>query len=290
MVHMARIGRTRNFFNVDLEDWHHCNFRGTLPEGHGPRVEGNTDRLLAMLERYGRPATFFCLGQVAREYPGLIKRIHHAGHEIASHGQAHELAYSQTPAQFRADVLESKERLEDLVGRPVVGYRAPSWSITTRNLWALEVLEELGFAYDSSIFPAANFLYGVAGAPRFPFVPRVGPRRLNLVEIPPSTLSFLGRRLGFGGGFYLRVLPLSVQLAAARFLNLRGHGAVVYIHPREIDAEQPRLALPLKERLIQYAGLGTTAAKLERFLETLEFMTMESYVLEAGGDLPAVAL
>ena len=180
----------KNIFTIDTEDWFHANYEDDLFRNDAAvksTVEENTEVYLEALERNHATATFFVLGFVAEQHPGLVQKIAQAGHEVASHGYGHQLVYKQTPEEFRQDILRSKKLLEDIIGKPVRGYRAPSWSITEESLWALTILEEEGFAYDSSIFPFKNFLYGISGAPRFPFAAaKYQPRAEKLLEIPPS--------------------------------------------------------------------------------------------------------
>lgn len=280
-----------NFFTIDLEDWFHGNYAGP-PQRHATStVVDDTARLLDLLDARRVRATVFCLGQVAAAHPSLIRRIHAAGHEIASHSQNHRLAYQQSPAEFRADVVECKTRLEDLCGERVVGYRAPSWSITSANLWALEVLEGLGFTYDSSIFPIKTYLYGIRDAPRAPYLPRVGGVTSSLVEIPPATYRTLGMTVGFGGGFFLRALPLGVQLRWARRMNARGERFTLYVHPREVGTRrQPRLSLSAKEHLIYYWAIGRTRAKLDAFLGRFACVRIRDFVSAERGGLPVLSL
>ncbi len=276
--------RVSNFVSIDLEDWFHQNYKTASPNKIVSTVEANTMVLLDLLGKFDVRATFFCLGQVAQKHGKLIKRIHEEGHEIASHGQNHNLAYSQSPQEFKDDVRESKVYLEELIGEKVHGYRAPSWSITTSNLWALEVLEELGFSYDSSIFPMRTFLYGVDNAPRFPYIPRIPGTRLTLVELPASTYMVFGRAIGFGGGFYLRFLPIRLQVYFAASLNEQGHPFLIYMHPREIDSNEPRLPLGFKERLIHYWGISGTERKLGAFLQRFKFILLRDFVTSCERD------
>jgi polysaccharide deacetylase family protein (PEP-CTERM system associated) len=279
----------QNFFTVDLEDWFHGNYQGAPKRYSVSTVVDDTARLLDLLARNGVRATFFCLGQVAVSSPGLIKRVHAAGHEIASHGQNHCLAYSQSPEEFRTDVLECKRRLEDITGERVLGYRAPSWSITMANLWALVVLEEMGFAYDSSIFPIKTYLYGVRGAPRFPYVPRIADGAVSLVEIPPSTFRIGGWNVGFAGGFYLRVLPTWIQIHWGRSINRTGKPFMLYVHPREIAVpQQPRLPLNRSERLIYYWAIHKTEAKLEAFFRRFECTRIRDVIVGGRHALPTL--
>ncbi len=235
-----------NGLSIDVEEAFHASaFEGLIDPATWPRMASrvvpNVDRLLELLDRHLTHATFFVLGWVAERHPGLIKRIHEAGHEIASHGNDHRLIYHQTPEEFRADVVSSKHRLEDLIGAPVLGYRAPTYSITRQTLWALDILVESGFRYDSSIFPIHHDRYGIADAPRFPYRLRT-PSGGVLVELPPSTLSLGPVNVPVAGGGYFRLYPLALTRAAIALLNrVERRPALVYLHPWEIDIEQPRL-------------------------------------------------
>lgn len=192
----------KNIFTVDTEDWFHANYEDGLFGNHKnmvSTVEANIERYLELFEQYHVQATFFILGSVARQHPGMIKKIAAQGHEIASHGYGHLLVYKQTQQEFREDVHKSKVLLEDVSGRKVEGYRAPSWSVTEKSLWALDILEELGFLYSSSIFPTKNYLYGIPYAPRFLHGCGVyGKDSLNIWNIPPSTKKIGGRYMRGG--------------------------------------------------------------------------------------------
>ncbi len=268
----------KNILTVDLEEWFHANYHTGVFSDRGTyetRVVENTRRLLEMFAEHHARATFFVLGSVAEAHPALIRKIAEAGHEIATHGYGHLLVYEQTPEEFRQDVTRARTLLEQMVGRHVKGYRAPSWSITDKSMWALELLEELGFAYDASVFPVRTYLYGMPSAPRFPYRPVVGGRTLEILEVPTSTARILGRNFPFSGGFYFRALPFSLFAHGIRSVNREGHPAIVYIHPREIDPCQPRLRLSLKERLIHYYGVKDCEAKLVRGLGSFEFTSVE---------------
>ncbi len=268
----------RNILTVDLEEWFHSNLHGWTFSDEGryeSRVVGNTQRLLELFAEYDATATFFVLGSVADAHPGLVRDIAAAGHEIATHGYRHRLVCEQTPEQFKQDVGRAKAELEDIAGRRVKGYRAPSWSVDERTLWALELLEELGFTYDASVFPMRTYLYGMSSAPRFPYRPTVGGRTLEILEVPASTVRLLGRNLPFAGGFYFRALPFAIFSGGVRSVNREGQPAVVYLHPREIDPGQPRLPLGLKERFIHDYGVRRCERKLTRALDRFEFSSIE---------------
>ena len=252
-----------NSFTVDLEDW----FQGLTstnarPEdwpGLEPRVEANTDRLLALMEEYRVHATFFVLGLVAAQYPDLIRRIVAAGHEIAVHGYGHLKVRRLTPARFAQELDRACDVLGPLAGRSLAGHRAPYFSINGDSLWALDVLQEKGFRYDSSFFPTRNMLYGYPQAPRFP-------HRLDngLVEFPVSTARWLGINWPIAGGFYVRTLPFSIIRQGIRQLNRQGRPAILYVHPWELDTGQRYSRVTARERVTHYNGRRTLENKLRR--------------------------
>ena len=225
-----------NVLTVDLEDWFQSSLE--LFENIGEpekifrptgRVVRNTRKLLGILGEHRVKATFFILGTVAEEFPGLIKEIHSQGHEIATHGYGHKLIYKQTEEEFRKDLRESIDIIESITGERVLGYRAPYFSIRKDSLWVLEVLKEEGLKYDASIFPLKKKLYGVNDINKI--------NTNGIVEFPVSKTSFLGYEFPFGGGGYLRLFPYAVTKWAIRKLNKQGSPAMVYVHPYEIDTE-----------------------------------------------------
>ncbi|MBN1654674.1 MAG: DUF3473 domain-containing protein [Deltaproteobacteria bacterium] len=269
-IEELRVNSDRIVLTIDVEDWFHANFQsaGTYHDETLPsRVRPGVDALLDMLERKHGHATFFLLGCVAERYPDIVRRIADAGHEVACHGWSHSLVYRQSAHQFEQDILRARSLLRELSAQEVIGFRAPSWSITNNSLWALNILAEQGFKYDSSIFPAATYLYGVDRAPVVPYRIKLRSEK-RLIEIPPSVLQLAGRRLGVGGGFYLRALPLRLQRAVIRSYAARGAPFLFYVHPREFDPESWKLRLPLsfKEQLIHRFGISKSRAKLGSLL------------------------
>ncbi len=267
-----------NAFSIDVEDYFHVEaLAPAIDRGQWDaleyRAEGNTRRVLEVLGEEGVKATFFILGWVAKRSPALVRDIHAAGHEVACHGLTHQRVYTQSPATFTAETREAKQVLEDAIGGPVKGYRAATYSVTKDSLWALEILQELGFAYDSSIFPIRHDLYGIPDAPRFPYRPGAGP----MLEVPITTVEFLGKRLPAGGGGWFRLLPYGVFSAALRRVNERdGQAGVFYCHPWEIDPGQPRIGgLPLKSRFRHYTNLRTMEARLRRLLRDFRWGRMD---------------
>jgi polysaccharide deacetylase family protein (PEP-CTERM system associated) len=272
---------------VDVEDWFHVNYRsapGLDPAGLPRRVVEGVMHVLETLAAVGARATFFVLGCVAREHPGLVARIAAAGHEIGCHGMDHTLVYEDEPARFRTAIADARGLLADQAGQAVLGFRAPSWSITKDSLWAFDAIAEVGFRYDSSVFPAANYMYGIAGAPRTPY--RVVTRAGDLLEVPPPIVAFGPLQLGVGGGFYLRLLPLWVhRRALARYAH-EGAPFLAYVHPRELDPGAWRLRLPLslKERFIRDFGLRRVPRRLARLVAGRRWQPLGE-VLRARGVL-----
>lgn len=274
-----------NALTVDVEDYFQVSaFEPYLSRADWEllpsRVERNTDRILAMFAECGARATFFTLGWVAERYPGLIRRIVDGGHELACHGYEHIRVTKQTPMEFRADVQRSRAALEDAGGVSVKGYRAASYSIGAGNLWALEILSELGFSYSSSIYPVKHDLYGMPEAPRFAFHPDNAP---NLLEIPVTTVVLGNRNIPAGGGGYFRLFPYVLSKWAIERVNRRdGQPAVFYFHPWEIDPNQPRQAgVSLKTRLRHYLNLERMERRLSRLLRDFRWGTVEQVFLNS---------
>jgi polysaccharide deacetylase family protein (PEP-CTERM system associated) len=266
-----------NGLSVDLEDWYQVS---DFDEVVGPtrwercesRLRRNTERVLGLLDRHGVKATFFVLAWNAEREPALVKEVRAAGHEIASHGFGHRLIYRQSVPEFTADLDRSLRVLEAITGEPVRGYRAPSFSITPRSTWALDVLLARGLDYDASVFPIRRGLYGLPDAPRFPHVIRRTDGH-RLVEFPVSTVRLAGWNAPFSGGAYLRVLPGAVVARCVAHLNARGLPVVVYFHPWELDPGQPRLHLRGR-RTMHYVNLGRTESRLDALLERFRFTNL----------------
>ena len=281
----------KNAFTVDVEDYFQVEgFAGTIDrgswEGFRTRVGASTATLLELLARRNVRATFFVLGWVARKHPEIVRRIAAAGHEIASHGMSHRLIYSQTPEEFQRETHDAKALLEDLAQRPVEGYRAATYSITRRSLWALDILCEEGFRYDSSIFPMRHDRYGIPDAEPKPHV-LTTPGGGRLVEFPISVLRYHGAKVPVAGGGYFRLFPYGFTRWALRRLNQEQQEFVFYVHPWEVDPEQPRVKnASAFSRFRHYLNLDRCAERLGRLLEDFEFDTMRS-VLERKNLLPA---
>jgi polysaccharide deacetylase family protein (PEP-CTERM system associated) len=265
-----------NAFTIDLEDW----FQGLTSTNPQPerwdsyeaRVEANTLRLLALLDGFGVRATFFVLGHVAARYPDLIRHIAGAGHEVGVHGYWHLKVHRLTPERFVAELDRALEVLTPLVSQPIIGHRAPYFSINGQSLWALDVLLEKGFRYDSSFFPTRNMLYGYPDSPRFPH--RLGPG--GLVEFPVSTAQWLGISWPIAGGFYVRVLPYFVVRRGIRQLNRQGQPAIMYMHPWELDTDQDYRRVTLRERVTHYHGRRRLDRKLRQLFTEFKFSPLSS--------------
>lgn len=280
-----------NALTIDVEDYFHVSaFEDVVPadrwDEYERRVRPNTERLLDLFDAAGVRATFFVLGWVAEREPALIRRIAAAGHEVASHGYAHRLVYDQSPDAFREDLRRARHAIEQAAGVRVLGYRAPSFSITPRSLWAFEVLAEEGYAYDASVFPIRHDRYGLPGAPRHPH--RVPGR--TLAEAPGSTVVVGPLTMPVAGGGYFRLCPYWMTRWAVRRLNERERQpAIVYLHPWEIDPGQPRIPAKLVSRLRHYQNLARTEPRLRRLLAEFSFAPLAE-VLRARGLLPAVRM
>ena len=286
-----------NALTIDVEDYFQVNaFARHVKrkdwERYSLRVDDNTRRILEMLDEFAVKATFFVLGWVAERLPALVREIQRRGHEVACHGYAHELIYSIGPDSFRQDIRKAKGILEDICGEKVHGYRAPSYSITKQSLWALDILIEEGFSYDSSIFPVMHDTYGIPDAQRFPHLIRRAAG--TILEFPLTTLPFRvanrEHRLPIAGGGYLRLFPARLLgWGIGRINKVAKQPAVLYFHPWEIDPGQPRIRAGFKSRFRHYLNLGRTEAKLRSLLGSHRFGTMKR-VLGAAEQWPVMQL
>lgn len=269
-----------NAMSVDVEDYFQVSaFERVVARerwnGFESRVVKNTDALLEIFQRHGIRSTFFVLGWVATRYPSLVRRIADLGHEVASHGYHHELIYSLTPAQFREDVRRAKGVIEDAAGRRVSGYRAPSFTVTAASLWALDVLIEEGHDYDASIFPIHHDRYGIPDAPRFPHT--IDRAAGSIVEVPGSTVRLAGTNLPIAGGGYFRLLPYAWTRWGIGHVNKTERQPVTfYLHPWEIDPDQPRFQVSRMTAMRHYTGLGATRHRLDRLLTEFRFDSIAS--------------
>ena len=268
----------KNAMTIDVEDYFHVSaFASAIPsaqwDSYPCRVEANTGKLLGMFSDSGIKATFFVLGWVAERYPQLVRSIAAQGHEIACHGYSHRLVYDQTPAEFRAETDRSKSMLEDLAQTPVLGYRAASYSITAKSLWALDILVELGFGYDSSIFPVRHDRYGIPGGSREPYRLRT-PSGKSLIEFPLTTVELARYRLPVSGGGYFRLFPYFLTRMALASVNRREQRPFIfYLHPWEVDPDQPRVDTGWVSRFRHYNNLERCEARLRQLMADFEFGT-----------------
>lgn len=277
----------RNAMTVDVEDYFHVAALSSVISRDDwssmeYRAEANTHKLLDLFAETGIKATFFILGWVARRSPQLVRQIHEAGHEVGCHGMSHRLVYEQTIDEFTLETRDSKAMLEDATGVKVAGYRAASWSITRQSLWALDVIYEAGFEYDSSVFPIRHDLYGIPDAPKRPGVLKT-PNGRSLVEFPPSTATFMGVRVPVAGGGYFRLLPYWVTRMGLRQINqdLR-QSFIFYLHPWEVDPEQPRIEAGWLSRFRHYTNLRKTQQRLRDLIGEFRFTTVRNVLADTG--------
>ncbi|WP_145202878.1 XrtA system polysaccharide deacetylase [Thalassoglobus polymorphus] len=264
-----------NAFTVDVEDYYHVsaftkNVRPSDWENMESRVSGNTYRILDLLNHYQVRATFYILGWVAERRPHLVRDIQRAGHEIGSHSYRHELVYNMTPEDFHDDLVVSCKILEDITGEPIKTYRAPSFSITEQSLWALDILIEEGIELDSSIYPIRHDIYGIPNSPIQPH--QIERPTGSLWECPGTVCNVLGCNFPVGGGGYFRIFPARWTFSQLEKLNSRhGRPFVFYIHPWEVDPDQPRIASSWKSKLRHYTNLGRTESRMRTLLERFRF-------------------
>jgi polysaccharide deacetylase family protein (PEP-CTERM system associated) len=270
----------RHALSVDVEDWFQVGaFEKVIDRSDwdslASRVERNTDAVLALFAESGVKATFFTLGWVAKRHPALIRRIVEQGHELASHGWDHRRVFTMDAASFGADLVRTRETLQDAGGVAVTGYRAPSFSIDKRTPWAHRVLAEQGYAYSSSVAPVHHDHYGWPEAPRFAYRPLAD---TDLIELPVTVADVAGRKLATGGGFF-RLLPAALTNFAIRQVTGEGHAAIFYFHPWEIDPGQPRVAnAPARSKLRHYSRLGAMAGKLRTLIGQHDWGRMDAVV------------
>jgi polysaccharide deacetylase family protein (PEP-CTERM system associated) len=279
---MSKLSPSINAMTIDVEDYFHVSaFQDSVHRSDWDRMESrvvaNTERLLEIFRQYDVRATFFVLGWVAERHPSLVRQIAQAGHELASHGFWHRLIYDQSPVEFREDLRKSRESIAAAAGVSVSGYRAPSFSITPRSLWALEIIREEGFLYDASVYPIRHDRYGLPGAPRH--FHTLEQSTGTLFECPGSTVRVGGINLPVAGGGYFRLLPYSwTRWGIARLNNQERRPAVFYLHPWEIDPDQPRLPGSRLSRFRHYTNLDATEARLKRLVEEFRFAPLGDLV------------
>lgn len=276
--------KIKNTLTVDVEDYFHvAALSKSISVGdwekQACRVENNTQKLLDLFDEYSAQATFFVLGWVAERYPEIVREIDRRGHEIASHGYSHQLIYKQSPEDFKAETVKSKNLLEDIIGKQVNGYRAASYSITRKSLWALDTLIEAGFTYDSSIFPVRHDNYGIPGSPTVPHVLET-PTGNCLVEYPLTTFKVFGQALPVAGGGYFRLYPYWLSRFFYKRINSTGESFVFYLHPWEIDPEQPRIKASWLSEFRHYNNLEVCEQRLALLLKEFPFVSMREKLNE----------
>lgn len=262
-----------NALSVDVEDYFHASALGIAPEDWGrqdQRARKNTEEIIEIFDAAGVKGTFFVLGWLAERQPEIVRAIVASGHEVACHGYSHELIYRQTRQQFATETDRAKRILEDASGAAVRGYRAASFSIVEESLWALDVIAELGFAYDSSIFPVRHDRYGMRSANTSPHI-LMTPQGNQIVEVPPSVVEIGPLRLPVAGGGYFRLYPYAVTRWAMRTLNRLDRPAIVYLHPWEIDDDQPRVKVGPLTRFRHYVNIRKVRARIVRLLADFRF-------------------
>src|SRR2546423_5912432 len=266
----------RHILSVDVEDYFQVEaFSDIIPrdswERWETRVVKNTLKILEIFEGFGVRATFFFVGWIAEKFPELVREVHRRGHELGCHSYWHRPVFTLSPSTFRSDLRQNRDVLEQISGERVLGYRAPSWSITKQSLWALEILAEEGFAYDSSIYPIRHDIYGIPGAARFPYRHQ---QAGQLPEFPPTTIRFAGLNLPAAGGGYLRICPVWYTEWAFRQAARCKERVVVYLHPWEIDPEQPRIpGAKLRSRFRHYTNLRGMEERISRLLRKYAFQS-----------------
>lgn len=265
----------KNALSIDLEDWYHGMLQVNYTEWdkYESRLRKNLDFILDLLKVSHTKATFFILGHIAEKFPEFVKDIAMDGHEVANHGYYHRPIFEQTQEEFKNDVSCSKIIIENIIKKEVTGYRAPFFSVREDTLWALDVLNDLGFKYDSSVFPTKNFLYGIPDAPLRPY--RVN--KSDLIEFPLSVVKILGVTVPVSGGFYMRLLPYWVTKLGLRFYRHKEWPAVIYLHPWELDVDKPKIPvkLPFKWKMIYEYNIEKMKTKFELLLKDFEFTTIE---------------
>ncbi|MGA2109342.1 MAG: XrtA system polysaccharide deacetylase [Syntrophorhabdales bacterium] len=284
-----------NILSVDLEDWFHIlDLHKSQPapsawDSFPSRLELITDRILELLSEQNVCATFFVLGWIAEKYPAIVKKIDFFGHEVACHGHEHALIYHQTPEQFRKDIRRAKRLLQDMTGKSVTGYRGPGFSITRDNLWAFDIIAEEGFSYDATLYPGKHAHGGIPGLPSTPFclVTRSGHR---IEEFPATILALGGRRTAFSGGGYFRLCPLVIMTRLIAAFNRKGAPVMMYLHPRDLDSQTPRLPMSLKRRFKCYVNVSRSFNKLRLVLERHAFGSIRDWPNRQKEKMPTISL
>jgi peptidoglycan-N-acetylglucosamine deacetylase len=269
-----------NFLTFDIEEWYHANYPGINFEDYSSessRLEYNVDRLIALCEPFSIKTTCFILGDVAAQKPQIVTKLFDAGHEIASHGNSHQLVYPMKPEEFRKDIQIASDRLEQIIGQKVIGFRAPSWSVNQESLsWFYDILAQEGFIYSSSIYPGKNTHFGIDGSNEKVHYST----NSALIEIPQTVMNIFGNRLGYAGGGYLRFFPAWLIRYMIHKKNREDKNVFLYLHPREIDTDEQQLKLGIIDHYFHYQGIERTEEKLTSLLNTFQstFSRMDDYV------------
>ena len=278
----------KNALTIDLEDWYHPEFVTKFVPTHQRKdqVEDAVKPLLELLDKYNVRATFFVLGQVAERHPELIEKIYEEGHEIASHGYSHKRIHDLGKEKFEDDLRKSTNLLQSIIKERIIGFRAPSYSIDQDTIWALDILENVGYKYDSSVFPLRfrkKSLYGVRNAPLCPYPPsreditkESEDRNRKIIEFPLSVLKFAGVKFPVAGGAYLRLFPAWFLKLAINKINKEKRPAIIYVHPWETCEKTPRIKLPFLYSQITYYGIGSSLKKVESLLRNFRFGTVKA--------------
>jgi polysaccharide deacetylase family protein (PEP-CTERM system associated) len=275
--------KINNFLTFDIEEWFHANYEGvdtTRYDTRSTNLESNVDRLIDICAAKGVLSTCFILGDVTKDKPQIVKKLFDAGHEIASHGSSHKLVYTMSPEEFRVDLKNSTDLLEQITGEKVVGFRAPSWSLKREMLpWFYAILAEEGFTYSSSIYPAKHSLFGIPDFPMTPHTPTLEP----ILEIPQHLMNLFGNKVGYAGGGFLRFFPTWLIKHQMSRANAHGKSVFLYLHPREIDIDQPRLELNRIDGYFHYQGIAGCEEKLSSLIQEFQstFIRMDEYVKRA---------
>lgn len=274
----------KSIFSVDVEDWFNISAVGTEPpvsewDALPSCVEKNFREMLEIFTAKKVHVTCFFLGYFAKRFPALVREAAAQGHEIASHSYYHRLAYDLSPEAFLTDVSDAKKTLEDIAGVPVVGFRAPAFSVTRKNLWFFDKLLEAGYRYDSSVFPAPHQIGGLPGSPLFPH--RIRRNAGDLMEFPITAVDVMGKPMCFFGGGYLRLFPYAVIKGMAKRALASDRPVIYYVHPREIDPHHPRLQMNARRTFTTYVNLKTTKRKIERILEDFPVTTFADFIAQS---------
>jgi len=274
---------SNNFLTFDIEEWYHANYDDVdiqKYQNKASNLENSVDTLLGICKKNNVKSTCFILGSVAKEKPKMVKKIFDMGHEIASHSFAHKLVYTMKPNEFKEDLRISCDILEQITGKKVLGFRAPSWSIKQEQLeWFYDILAEQGLIYSSSVYPAYTYLYGIENFPQYPHKPIVDGNQKTILEIPQSVTKVLGKEVGFAGGFYLRFFPEWFIKSCIKNKNKNNQSVFIYLHPREIEKKQQKIDLKALENFIHYHGIENCEKKLTSLVEIFSdsFVRMDEY-------------